>query len=139
MAPPGANGCDLCWEPCYECIRQFPRMTPRLQAVANTHGQIAYRKGSVIGWLLGKIMPENTVKSDDRVLDFVRPDIEGEPAVCQLDCREHSNCFRLLNHNCNPPARLMQRKVSGRYVAVVTAGKDIYDGTEITISYGANH
>lgn len=63
----------------------------RLHTVVNAHGQVAYRRGSVIGWLPGKIMPENTAKSDDRLLDVVRRDIEGEPVICQIDCRDSNN------------------------------------------------
>ncbi|KAK3687916.1 hypothetical protein B0T22DRAFT_141082 [Podospora appendiculata] len=46
------------------------------------------------------------------------------------------NCFRLLSHDCKSSARFTPKKVSGRYIMVVKALKDIHGGTEITVSYG---
>ncbi|KAK4233475.1 hypothetical protein C8A03DRAFT_38812 [Achaetomium macrosporum] len=128
-----------------DCINQLSCFWPRikdygkkglgLQAIASTHGQVAYRKGETIGYLFGKIVPIKTYE-DCWALDFVRPDINGEPVVCQLDYRGESNIFRLLNHDCEPSARLNQKIVLGRWVVAVEAITDILDGVEITVSYG---
>jgi hypothetical protein len=144
----GAEGCHECGEVGCDCIVQLPGIGTRikdygekglgLQAVASTHGQIAYRKGTAIGYLFGKIVPAGTA-GDCWALDFVRPDIGGEPVVCQLDCRDTSNIFRLLNHDCKPSACFKFKIASGRWVVAVEARTDIMDGAEITVSYGQKH
>ncbi len=144
-------GCDYCdtWaaQGTCDCTNHvFAKSKPRikryeetglgLQAVATSHGQIAHTKGTVIGHITGKIVPLNT-RDDSWTLEIVRPDIH-EP-VCQLDCSEASNCFRLLNHDCNPSALFVPAAVSGRVFITVVARRDIYDGAEITISYGKRY
>ncbi|KAK3377669.1 hypothetical protein B0H63DRAFT_477671 [Podospora didyma] len=131
----GATGCDRCKEMACDCFSQQFEFRPcikrygvkglGLQATARSHGQIAYRRGAVIGYLFGEIVPAGTYTNDRWALDFVRSDVDDEEPVCQLYCGLESNSFRLLNHDCSPVACFIERKVS-----------DIYDGMEITVSYG---
>ncbi|KAK3689227.1 hypothetical protein B0T22DRAFT_364874, partial [Podospora appendiculata] len=146
----GATGCELCeGTTACDCIDNgFPEVKPRikryegkglgLQAAAASPGQIAYLKNARIGHITGEIVPLDKYQESHWVLEFTRPDIDSAdtPAVCQLYCGESGNCFRLLNHDCKPSARFTPKKVSGRYIMVVEALKDIHDGTEITVSYG---
>ena len=46
------------------------------------------------------------------------------------------NCFRLPNHDCRPSALLAPFKVSSRWIMGIQANQDIFDGSEITITYG---
>ncbi|KAF6835455.1 lysine -specific demethylase 4c-like protein [Colletotrichum plurivorum] len=143
--------CDFCEEIDCDCIRKIPtslgsRHRPRikvygelgrgLQAVAKNPGQAAYVTNDVIGFLTEEIVPAGTY-NDGQALDFARPDLPGGPVVCQLLCVGGAgNCFRLLNHACNPSARLAQVRVSGRYMTAVKAVGEIMDGEQITIDRG---
>lgn len=44
----------------------------------------------------------------------------------------------LLNHDCRPSALIKPLKVSGRWIIGIQAKQDIFDGSEITISYGGD-
>jgi len=59
-----------------------------------------------------------------------------EPEVAQINCGKISNIFGLMNHDCEPTASLVGKRVSGKYRVEVNARKDIRDGEEITIDYG---
>ncbi|OIW24953.1 hypothetical protein CONLIGDRAFT_636078 [Coniochaeta ligniaria NRRL 30616] len=145
LVPKNEKQCELCDQTSCDCVNNLPTPKPRiiylgqkgrgLQAVADSPGQVAYEARVIIGYLFGKIEPLGTY-NDDRAMDLVRADITGEPKVCQISYAEVGNCFRLLNHSCQPVARLQGMKVSGRYRTAVVAVTDIYDGTEITVSYG---
>lgn len=137
--------CDFCEDVGCDCIRKASGLQPRikyygqigrgLQAVASSQGTVAYQSGSLIGFLTGKIVPLGTY-DETWALDFVRPDLDDEPVVCQVYCGDVGNCFRLLNHSCKPSAQLKQVKASGRYITAVEAAEDIPDGAEITVNYG---
>ncbi|KAK1471328.1 hypothetical protein CABS01_16371 [Colletotrichum abscissum] len=118
-------------------ITHYGTLGRGLQAVATEPGQIAYRKNEIIGLLFGEIVPAGTF-DDDHTLDFVRPDLQEEPIVCQLRCADVGSLFRLLNHSCRPCAHLVQMRMSGKFVTTVQAIRDIFDGAQITISYGKN-
>jgi len=144
----GNIGCEFCADAICNCIeRIFPTISLRikrykgtglgLQAVAAGQGQVAYQRGSLIGQITGTIAPLNTRVDGEWALEVVRPDINLE--VCRLDCSERSNCFRLLNHDCEPCAAFVPKRVSGRVLMVVEAIRDIHDGMEITTSYGMGH
>ncbi len=144
--PTIAQSCDLCSNEACDCIQTvFRQPTPRikrypgkglgLQAVAAKAGERAYEKGDLIGCCLFEIVPPGTY-TDDRTIEFSRPDLRGTPIVCQLHCASQGNYFRLLNHSCRPVAKLCQLIISQRCHTVAVAAQDIYDGTEITIHYG---
>ncbi|KAK3936946.1 hypothetical protein QBC46DRAFT_461189 [Diplogelasinospora grovesii] len=145
LIPVTERHCELCEEESCDCVYvKFPRRTPRikeypdkgrgLQAVASSPGQKAYNRGDdLIGYLTGKIVPVGTYDGK-WAIRFTIP-IGDEPEVCQIYCADVGNCFRLLNHCCKPLACLKQMIVSGRCITAVEAVTDIYDGTEITVSY----
>ena len=144
----GLEKCDLCEADNCDCmnklsdnkprIRQYRKKGRGLQAVAQERGQVAYRKGDIIGFLNGEVVPAGTY-SDGWTLDFVRPDILGEPTVCQIHTKERGNIFRLLNHSHKANAKFEQVKVGGRYRTAVKAWTDIWDGSEIEVSYGPGY
>ncbi|WQF77058.1 Putative SET domain, JmjC domain, SET domain superfamily protein [Colletotrichum destructivum] len=138
--------CDFCDEEKCACVRKSTEHKPRikhygkkgrgLQAVACKQGRMAYQKGDIVGFITGRIVPPDTYH-DSWTLDFVRPDLADEPVVCQIRFADAGNCFRLLNHSCNPSARFVQMRASGRYSTAVKASRNISDGEEITVSYGS--
>ena len=65
-----------------------------------------------------------------------RHDLPFEPEVAQINCGKISNIFGLMNHDCEPTASLVGKRVSGKYRVEVNARKDIRDGEEITVDYG---
>jgi len=65
-----------------------------------------------------------------------RHDLHFEPEVAQINCGKISNIFGLMNHDCEPTASLVGKRVSGKYRVEVNARKDIRDGEEITVGYG---
>ncbi|KAK8074522.1 hypothetical protein PG997_009185 [Apiospora hydei] len=147
----GVVGCEYCAERDCQCLTRYHKSMPSirhygcrglgLQAVAQVSGRVVYKKNATIGWLLGKIIPPSVLNNPgrDRCVEFVRPDIPGEPVVCHLECLDSSNLFRLLNHDCSPVAQLTPRRISSQYVLAVVAKQDIIDGMEITISYTRKH
>ncbi|KAK4206251.1 hypothetical protein QBC37DRAFT_244029, partial [Rhypophila decipiens] len=97
-----------------------------------------YRNGEIIGFLSGEVAP-TSAHSDEWTVEFTRPDIPGEPTVCQIYTGQRGNIFRLLNHSHRPNAEFDQIKVSGRYRTAVKALEDIGDGAETEVSYGPGY
>lgn len=143
------HGCDFCSivkpKTC-QCFKEkFLIRAPRikkygqrglgLQAVADTHGQIAFCKDARIGYITGRILPVGTGKPG-WTMRLMRNDQGHNMVVGDLDTWEEGNLFRLINHSHKPTANIKYMAVSGRYIPVVVAVSDIYDGMEITISYG---
>ena len=141
--------CELCLQSQCDCVHarfaRLDRPQPRIkdfgekgrgiQAIASCPGQIAYVCGEYIGVVWGKIAPIGA-HSGTMVMNFVRPDILYEPAVCELYCEDTGSYLRLINHSCRPSARVITMKVSGKYTLVVVAARDIYDREEITANFG---
>ncbi|KAF5007647.1 hypothetical protein FDECE_6033 [Fusarium decemcellulare] len=140
--------CDLCNEPKCRCLyTKLVRRRPRikswdkqglgLQAVAAREGEMAYRKGEVIGQICGKIVPSGTYPHNTSfVMDMHRPDLAGEPIVCQIYVASATNCFRYLNHCCRASARVRPLRVSGHWICGIEAIRDIRHGEQITANFG---
>ena len=143
--PPGEIQCTECDQSECNCASRRPEIQPRiriyegkgrgLQAVAREAGHIAYPKGVRLGWLTGELAPPNTHRNG-RCYAMFRHDLPFEPEVAQINCGKISNIFGLMNHDCEPTASLVGKRVSGKYRVEVNARKDIRDGEEITIDYG---
>lgn len=142
--------CSLCDVAECGCIEERSASRPRitqyggskrrgLRAVAWDNRPVAYAKGAIIGFLAGRIVPVGTHPDDVWALDFVRPDIIGQPTVCQIYMAEGGNLFRLLNHSHGPNAEFDQVLVSGRWRTAVRALEDIGNGVEIEVSYGPDY
>lgn len=118
----GEKQCDYCEGLTCECLNTMLEVMPQikdyrekgrgLQAVAHAPGGIAYNKDDFLGVLAGVIVPPDTY-DDDLTLNFVRPDVTDEPVVCQIRVAEVGNCFRLLNHDKDPNARLLPKRRRG--------------------------
>lgn len=117
----------------YFSRRRAGLVRPKL--LAESPGQIAYRKDEWIGEMTGELLPPNTYKDSKWVVEFERDD---PPAVFQLSCERHGNCFGLLNHDYRPSTRLLPLEASGWWRMGIQAKQDIFDGSEISISYGRN-
>ncbi|KAF2183627.1 SET domain-containing protein [Zopfia rhizophila CBS 207.26] len=146
LVPPDTP-CDLCHATgdC-GCLSSLPKNRHHIicyggrgrgiQAHATYRGGLVFSKGEYIGELTGELKPLNWSR-DCMAVDFRRPDIYDEPVVCQLYCKERSNWVRLVNHSCEPCAVLIANIVSGKARIMLRASRDIWDGTELTISYGS--
>lgn len=145
------SGCQLCNQETQTCnciITEFTKPKPRikrygqrglgLQAVAQSHGQIAYYKDSHIGVLTGQIVPVGK-GNPAWSLQLVRDDGCHNMVVGELDTKHDGNLFRLVNHSHEPVADVKFMTISGRRVPVLFAMQNIYDSMEITISYGEKY
>lgn len=140
--------CDLCSENKCQCLyTRLVKRRPRikswgslgfgLQAVASHEGEVAYRKGEVMGQICGKIVPSGTYPHNSSwVMDMHRPDIDGETVVCQISVAGPSNCFLHLNHHCRASARVRPLRVSGHWICGIEAVRDIRHGEQITVNFG---
>ncbi|UPX09315.1 uncharacterized protein EKO05_0000006 [Ascochyta rabiei] len=116
-------------------IKSYAQQGLGVQATASYEGELSFRKGDVIGQLSGKLVPPGTY-SVSWTLDVARPDISGEPTVCQIYAGESSNCLRLVNHSCRASARLRLMKVSGFWNYVIEASRDMRHGEQVTVNFG---
>lgn len=105
-------------------IMESPEKGLYLQAISEEPNAIVYKNSEVLGFLTGKLIPSGTL-DNNWVFDTQK---------CQVDCRGESNKFKLLHHACKAHAiaRLVEKRVSGRFRLAVIAQKDIYDGEEVT-------
>ncbi|KAJ4318425.1 hypothetical protein N0V84_006848 [Fusarium piperis] len=145
---PTERQCDLCSRSKCQCLyTRLVKRRPRikswanlgfgLQAVASHEGEVAYRKGEVMGQICGKIVPNGTYPHNSSwVMDMHRPDIDGEPVVCQICVAGPSNCFLNLNHHCRASARVRPLRVSGHWICGIEAIRDIRHGEQITVNFG---
>ncbi|KAM0415847.1 hypothetical protein ACHAPT_013207 [Fusarium lateritium] len=145
---PTERQCDFCLESKCQCLyTRVAKRRPRikswgnqgfgLQAVASREGEVAYRKSEVMGQICGKIVPSGTYPHNTSwVMDVHRPDISGEPVVCQIYVADASNCFMHLNHCCRASTRLRPLRVSGHWICAIEAVRDIRHGEQITVNFG---
>ncbi|RMJ07117.1 hypothetical protein CDV36_013275 [Fusarium kuroshium] len=145
---PTDRQCDFCPESRCQCLyTRLVKRRPRikswgslgfgLQAVASREGEVAYRKGEVMGQICGKIVPSGTYPHNSSwVMDMHRPDIDGEPVVCQIYVAGPSNSFIHLNHHCRASARVRPLRVSGHWICGIEAVRDIRHGEQITVNFG---
>lgn len=137
--------CELCEADSCDCIRRCFAKAPSvvyfdgkelgLQAMAEVPGDMAYRKGTLIGEIVGRIVPPNTY-NDGRAMNMVREDMDNE-YVGQIWTGEEGNIFRFTNHKCaNAEAEVKGKKISGAYRMVLVATQDILHGMEVCVDFG---
>ncbi|OAP54093.1 hypothetical protein AYL99_11628 [Fonsecaea erecta] len=141
--PPGERQCEYCDESKCNCFKHRPEILPRirispdkgrgLQAVAKEAGHIVYPRGTILGYVTGKLAPPNTYHDGPGLLLF-RDDLINCPEVAQINCIERSTMFGYLNRACVPTIELVGRRVSGRYRMSIVARRDILDTEELTIT-----
>uniref|UniRef100_A0A8H7NQ77 SET domain-containing protein n=1 Tax=Bionectria ochroleuca TaxID=29856 RepID=A0A8H7NQ77_BIOOC len=154
MDPPGIplphKQCDLCVDAsgcCYRRtkvnaarkpqIKSFGKQGIGLQALATHEGDLAYRKGEIIGQLTGRLVPRDSHPYNSLwIVEMRRFDLEGDPIVCQIDVGGSASTFRNLNHSCRSSARFIPRRASGRWIMAVEATRDVRHGEQITINFG---
>lgn len=139
--PPGDNSSCSCYQypqgkttAAMIRIKEYPNSADRLslQAASEQPGAIVFKTNSMIGYLTGRLVQHCQQPPLRMVIDF------GD--LCQLDCREEGNHFRLMGHACQRHANaqiavLSPLWVSGRYRIAVFAMKNIVNGQEITATW----
>ncbi|KAJ3540807.1 hypothetical protein NM208_g4900 [Fusarium decemcellulare] len=148
--PPSQRQCDLCDDdPGCTCrqskviaarkprVKSYGKQGIGLQAIAFKEGDLAYRKGDIIGQLTGRLIPAETHPHNSLwVVEMRRFDVENDPIVCQIDVGGVSSCFRNLNHSCRSSARMRPIRASGRWIMAVEAVRDVRHGEQLTINFG---
>ncbi|KAL1850478.1 hypothetical protein Daus18300_012892 [Diaporthe australafricana] len=142
LIPSEEKQCDYCSSPSCHCysanasntksrIMVYPGKGLGLQAISAEPGAVVYRKNDLIGFLTGKLVPPGSLDKN-QATEFYK---------CQIDSRDEGNEYRLINHACetHAAARLLKKKLSGRFRLCVLALKDINNGAEITITYSPEH
>lgn len=118
-------------------IKSFGKQGKGLQALATHEGDLAYRKGDIIGRLTGRLVPRDSHPYNSLwIVEMRRFDLEGDPIVCQIDVGGPASTFRNLNHSCRSSARFIPRRASGRWIMAVEATRDVRHGEQITINFG---
>ncbi|KAK7218942.1 hypothetical protein V2G26_006945 [Clonostachys chloroleuca] len=108
-----------------------------LQALATHEGDLAYRKGDIIGQLTGRLVPRDSHPYNSLwIVEMRRFDLDGEPILFQIDVGGSASTFRNLNHSCRSSARFIPRRASGRWIMAVEATRDVRHGEQITINFG---
>lgn len=122
---------------CRPQVKSFGKQGIGLQAIALHEGDLACRKGDVLGQLTGRLVPADTHPYNSLwIVEMRRLDIRGDPIVCQIDVGGVASTFRNLNHSCRSSARMIPRRASGRWIMAVEATRDIRHGEQITINFG---
>lgn len=122
---------------CRPQVKSFGKQGIGLQAIALHEGDLACRKGDVLGQLTGRLVPADTHPHNSLwIVEMRRFDIRGDPIVCQIDVGGVASTFRNLNHSCRSSARMIPRRASGRWIMAVEATRDIRHGEQITINFG---
>ncbi|KAH7249597.1 hypothetical protein B0J15DRAFT_596456 [Fusarium solani] len=122
---------------CRPQVKSFGKQGIGLQAIALHEGDLACRKGDVLGQLTGRLVPADTHPHNSLwIVEMRRLDIRGDPIVCQIDVGGVASTFRNLNHSCRSSARMIPRRASGRWIMAVEATRDIRHGEQITINFG---
>lgn len=130
--PPNTQ-CDVCSFGNCQCIKTCFPPEPDVQ-VCGAKGlglvaRIGYEKSTRIGQLVGHIGRPNQY-ADGWAFDFRRSDLDCEPDVGQIYCRDEGNCFKLLNHSCGQAANAGVRieRISGKARVVIFALRKILQG-----------
>ena len=94
-------------------IRHCGEKGQGLQAVAKEVNGIAYRPRERIGYITGTIAPYNPDHIDNWAMELVRPDLEQAGPICSISYAEYGSYFQLLNHCCEPLAKIQSKRISG--------------------------
>ncbi|KIW35984.1 uncharacterized protein PV06_11704 [Exophiala oligosperma] len=150
VSPSARTQCELCNESQCECtnirletpprIRMYEGKGRGLQAVARHAGQVAYKKGDLLGKFTGVLTPPKAC-SNGRCIEILRHDLDDTKPVrvALINCEDRGNIFRLMNCDCEPTVEVSGMVISGKFELVVRARRDIRDGQELTFNYGRGY
>ncbi|KIW36171.1 uncharacterized protein PV06_11535 [Exophiala oligosperma] len=150
VSPSARTQCELCNESQCGCtnisletpprIRMYEGKGRGLQAVARDAGQVAYKKGDLLGKFTGVLTPPKACRNG-RCIEVLRHDLdETKPVhVALINSEDRGNIFRLMNCDCEPTVEVSGMVISGRFELVVRARSDIRDGQELTFNYGRGY
>lgn len=132
--------CDLDCQCIISCFPKAPDVRPCGRKGLCLIAATRYGWGDRVGQLVGRIGPPGQF-ADGWAYDLRRSDIDCEPDVGQVYCRDAGNCFRFLNHSCGEVANagIQIERISGKVGAVVFARREISPGQEITVNWGKGY
>jgi hypothetical protein len=139
--PPSDAQCNLCDEGDCSCIisclpRTRPRISNELGKGQGVRAVGVYRKGQILGELLGEFVPLDTF-NDGWSIEFRRPDLGDEP-IAQIYSKNMGNWVRKVNHSCDPSAEFKVMEISEMWRQMIVAVRDISHDEEITAFCGTN-
>ncbi|KAK3371901.1 hypothetical protein B0H63DRAFT_483209 [Podospora didyma] len=143
VAPEDNTDCDMCSERSCDCFAKHILPVPRIMEDGRRGPGVravgTHYMGSLLGELVGELAPIGTHREPWQwTIEFRRPDM-GNEVVAEIYPLEKGNWVRKVNHNTNPSADFKMLKISGRWRQMLVAGRDIYDGEEITARFGRGH
>lgn len=111
------------------------------EVVVGAHGRVrVFQRGAKIDQLTGLLVPDDKKYDDGWSLEIRRGDLHHKaPVSGRIYCRFEGNIMRFCNSSCDPNGAVVWARCSGRYVAIVEALRDIFDGDELTFSYGTEY
>ncbi|KAM7208964.1 hypothetical protein V8F20_000842 [Naviculisporaceae sp. PSN 640] len=126
---------------CFEIhVPSIPRISDDGSKGSGIRALGSYKKGSLLGELVGELVPLGTYRSTaDWTIQFRRPDLDDHP-VAEIYTRDVGNWVRKVNHCSTQPSAVFKvMKISGRWRQMLEALRDIKDGEEITAKYGRGY
>ncbi|KAL8284628.1 hypothetical protein RB594_007881 [Gaeumannomyces avenae] len=128
--------CELCEKDNCDCVQtrfpQQPRIVDRgskglaLEAIGDEE-KVAYQQCNLIGEITGRILPLETTREEDQLMDIVTPN--GQKTG-HLETTGPSNIFQFTSHK-GGNSKVKWMAISGKYRMVLLATQDIMGGMEI--------
>jgi hypothetical protein len=159
--PNGEQGCDYCLKMACDCITQLAQARRRLRvincgekgdgmvaagaradkknkgAVFNKDGKIrVFKADTIVSELTGRLVPDDPRFDDGRSVEIRREDLPGAPVLGRIHCWKEGNVIRYVNHDCENNSEIFWSRFSGKYRLCLRTLKDVFDGEELTVSYG---
>lgn len=106
----------------------------------NKEGKVrVFEKNLILEQLKGLLVPDDKKYNDGWSSEIRREDLDKTPVSGRIYCRKEGNLMGLINHSCEPNCELFGSRFSGSYIQSIKTLRDIYDGEELTISYGRSY
>ncbi|KAL2269427.1 hypothetical protein VTJ83DRAFT_1611 [Remersonia thermophila] len=143
-ARPGDVQCSFCPRKSCRCIDlrtpQVPRVSDDMSKGPGIRSLGTHYKHQILGELAGELVPPGS-RPGDWTLPLRRPDLGGGAdalPVAEIYPRRMGNWVRKVRHcGTNPSAEFRVMKISGRWRQMLVMLRDVADGEEITVRYGA--
>lgn len=100
--------------------------------------KIPWRKDDVLGFYVGKILPQVPAVEDYSFKIPLGPKVGGRSkrSVGYVDETEYGNWTRFLNHSCDAHCVFGYYRAGDTLVVAIVAQKDIEANIEVTVNYG---
>ncbi|KAL1837353.1 hypothetical protein VTJ49DRAFT_3964 [Mycothermus thermophilus] len=141
---PGDVQCSFCPRKSCRCIDlktpQVPRISDDRSKGPGIRSLGTHHKHQILGELIGELVPPGS-RPGEWTLPLRRPDLGGGDdalPVAEIYPRRMGNWARKVKHcGTNPSAEFRAMKISGRWRQMLVMVRDVEDGEEITVRYGA--